>query len=96
MTPNHGANLQDNLTREQVLDGIRRIIAEQSETPIEQIDEDAHLVNGLGCDSLDVIEIAMEIEEQFDIDVPDDTAEKAETVGKIVDRVFERVAPSSV
>ena len=87
---------QGNLTREQVLDDVRRIIAEQSEAPIERIDEDAHLVNDLGCDSLDVIEIAMEIEEQFAIDVPDDTAEKAETVGKIVDRIFELVAPGSV
>ena len=96
MPANQSANTHGNLTREQVFDEIRRIIAEQSEVPIERIDEDAHLVNDLGCDSLDVIEIAMEIEEQFDIDVPDDTAEKAETVGKIVDQVFERVAPSSV
>jgi acyl carrier protein len=44
-------------------------------------------VNDLGADSLDVVELVMELEEEFDINIPDDAAEKIQTVGQAVDYI---------
>jgi len=46
-------------------------------------------VADLGCDSLDVIEITMEVEEHFDVTVPDEASERIDTVGQIADGVLE-------
>jgi acyl carrier protein len=56
--------------------------------PPEQIEETHTLLADLGCDSLDIIEITMEVEEHFDISVPDDQEQDVRTVGDIVDGVL--------
>ncbi len=75
-------------TRERILADVKEIVAEFASLRPEEIQESHDLIADLGFDSLDVIEATMEIEEQFDISVPDDQAENIHTVGDIVDGVL--------
>jgi len=61
------------------------IIAEQFSRPRNAITRDLHLFNDLGADSLDAIEIVMEAEEEFDIDIHDAEVENLKTVGEMID-----------
>jgi acyl carrier protein len=74
--------------REEVLADVKRLIGEHMEIPVETIREEHELIADLGCDSLDVVEIMMMVEEHFDLDVPDDAAEQARSVTLIVDGVL--------
>ena len=68
-------------------DTIRDIIVEQLNVEESMVTEDTNLMKDLEADSLDAVEIIMAIEEQFDIEIPDDEAEKFQTVGDLVDYV---------
>jgi acyl carrier protein len=59
---------------------VKEIIAEQLNQDAEGIDATAHFVNDLGADSLDVVEMVMAFEEAFDLEIPDEDAEKIQTV----------------
>ncbi len=61
------------------------IVAEQLGVDKDKITRDTHFVNDLGADSLDTVELVMELEEEFDINIPDDAAEKIQTVGEAID-----------
>jgi acyl carrier protein len=82
-----------------VLEDVKRIVAESSSVPVDQIHETSDLFTQLGCDSLEIVEIVMEVEGHFDISVPDDLEQEIRTVGDIADgvlRIFgqdETVAP---
>jgi acyl carrier protein len=65
------------------------IVSEQMGVPKEQITRETSFVNDLGADSLDVVELTMELEEEFDITIPDDKAEEIQTVGQAVDYIQE-------
>jgi acyl carrier protein len=67
------------------------IVAEQLGVNKEQITRDTHFVNDLGADSLDTVELVMELEEEFDINIPDDAAEKIQTVGQAIDHIEKAV-----
>ena len=60
------------------------IVAEQLGVDKDKITRDTHFVNDLGADSLDTVELVMELEEEFDINIPDDAAEKIQTVSQAV------------
>jgi acyl carrier protein len=66
--------------QERVID----IVAEQLGVDKEKITAETSFVNDLGADSLDTVELVMELEEEFDITIPDDAAEKIQTVGQAV------------
>ena len=66
--------------QERVID----IVAEQLGVDKEKITPETSFVNDLGADSLDTVELVMELEEEFDINIPDDAAEKIQTVGQAV------------
>jgi acyl carrier protein len=59
---------------------VKEIIAEQLNQDAGGIDTAAHFVNDLGADSLDVVELVMAFEEAFDLEIPDEDAEKIQTV----------------
>jgi len=59
---------------------VKEIIAEQLNQDAAGIDNGAHFVNDLGADSLDVVELVMAFEEAFDLEIPDEDAEKMQTV----------------
>ncbi|MGI8982854.1 MAG: acyl carrier protein [Pirellulaceae bacterium] len=63
---------------------MKRIIAEQLGIDPDKITEETSFVNDLGADSLDTVELVMELEEEFDIDIPDDAAEKLQTIGDVI------------
>ena len=60
------------------------IVAEQLGVDKEKIKPETSFVNDLGADSLDTVELVMELEEEFNINIPDDAAEKIETVGQAI------------
>ncbi len=80
------------LSREQTLDGVKQLVAEQVSLPVVQIREEQDLIADLGYDSLDVVELAMELEEHFDITVPDDMSDRAKTVGQVADGVMQLIS----
>jgi acyl carrier protein len=61
------------------------IVAEQLGVDKEKISPETSFVNDLGADSLDQVELVMELEEEFDIDIPDDAAENIQTVGQAIE-----------
>ena len=61
------------------------IVAEQLGVDKEKIKPETSFVNDLGADSLDTVELVMELEEEFDINIPDDAAEKIQTVGEAIE-----------
>ena len=66
---------------------IIEIVSEQLGVDKSQITRETSFVNDLGADSLDTVEIVMEIEDEFDIDVPQEEAEKIQTVGQAINDV---------
>jgi len=66
--------------QERVID----IVSEQLGVDKEKVTPETSFVNDLGADSLDTVELVMELEEEFDITIPDDSAEKIQTVGQAV------------
>ena len=67
--------------QERVID----IVAEQLAVDKENVSPETSFVNDLAADSLDTVELVMEFEEEFDINIPDDAAEKIQTVGQAVE-----------
>ena len=67
-----------------VLDEVKEIVAEQLGVNKDEIKEDSKFAEDLGADSLDVVELVMALEEKFDIEIPDEEAEKIQTVGDAV------------
>lgn len=67
-----------------VFEKIKAIICEQFELNADKVSEDSNLIGDLGLDSLDVIDLAMSVEDEFDIEVPDDAIDGIKTVGDIV------------
>jgi acyl carrier protein len=65
-------------------DRVKKVVAEQLQVDPEQITTEASFVEDLGADSLDVVELVMALEEEFDIEIPDEEAEKIATVGDAV------------
>ena len=63
------------------------IVSEQLGVDKEKISSDTSFVNDLGADSLDTVELVMELEEEFDIEIPDEVAEKIGTVKDAVEHI---------
>jgi acyl carrier protein len=68
-----------------VQDRVIDIVATQLGVSKEQITPETSFINDLGADSLDTVELVMELEEEFEINIPDDAAEKIQTVGQAVE-----------
>jgi acyl carrier protein len=62
---------------------IEKIISEQLGVEIDAVTDDKNLMNDLGADSLDTVQLIMDIEEEFDIEIMDEDAESLHTVGDI-------------
>ncbi len=70
------------------------IVAEQLGVSKDQITRETSFVNDLGADSLDTVELVMELEEEFDITIPDESAEKIQTVGQAIDHIDQAIENS--
>jgi acyl carrier protein len=69
---------------ENIQDKVKDIIVEQLGVNPEQVTPEAKFIEDLGADSLDTVELVMAFEEEFGIDVPDEEAEKLQSVGDVV------------
>jgi len=67
-----------------VMERVKDIVADNLGVDREKITPETSFVNDLGADSLDTVELVMELEEEFDINIPDDAAEKIQIVGQAV------------
>jgi len=65
-------------------DRVKKVVVSQLEVAEEEVTPTALFVDDLGADSLDVVELVMGFEEEFDIEIPDEDAEKIATVGDAV------------
>ncbi len=74
-----------------VEDRIKKIIAEQLGVEEDDVVPDAKFVEDLGADSLDTVELVMALEEEFEIEIPDEDAEKIQTVSAAVDFIKDKV-----
>ena len=63
------------------------IVADQLGVEKEKITPSSNFVNDLGADSLDTVELVMELEEEFDIDIPEESADKIQTVGEAIEHI---------
>ncbi len=63
---------------------VKDIIAKQLDVPIEQVTPDAKFIDDLRADSLDTVELIMALEDAFDHKIPDEQAEKLESVGDVI------------
>lgn len=74
-----------------ILEQVSKIVVEQLDVDKEKVVENASFIDDLGADSLDQVELVMEFESEFDIEIPDDIAEKIATVGDAVSYITEKV-----
>ncbi len=70
-----------------IAEKVKEIIVEQLGVDESQVDPSASFVDDLGADSLDIVELVMAFEEAFDLDIPDEDAEKIKTVKDAIDYI---------
>ncbi|MBU2574417.1 MAG: acyl carrier protein [Elusimicrobia bacterium] len=70
---------------------VKKIIVSQLAVDASEINPSAQFVQDLGADSLDTVELVMALEEEFDIEIPDEDAEKIKTVGEAVNYIKEKL-----
>lgn len=74
------------------LERVRKIVIDHLDADPEKVTEKASFIDDLGADSLDNVELIMAFEEEFDVEIPDDAAENALTVGDAVRLIDEKLA----
>jgi acyl carrier protein len=72
-----------------VLEKVKSIIVEQLGVEEEEVKLEASFIDDLGADSLDIVELVMALEEEFELEIPDEDAEKIRTVGDAVNYIKE-------
>ncbi len=80
------------MSSEEIFDKVKSIIVEQLGAVEDNITLESSFIDDLGADSLDIVELIMALEEEFDIEIPDADAEKVVTVNDVVDYIKEHVA----
>lgn len=76
------------MEREEVIEKVRVVIAEQLNVEEDDVTEDAAFVDDLGADSLDIVELVMALEDKFAVSIPDEEAENIRTVGDAVNFII--------
>lgn len=70
-----------------VAERVKELVVEQLGVDAEEVTEGASFVDDLGADSLDIVELVMAFEEEFDLEIPDEDAEKIQTVGNAIEYI---------
>ncbi len=79
------------MSSEEIFDKIKEIIVEQLGVAENTVTMEASFIDDLGADSLDIVELIMALEEEFDLEIPDADAEKIVSVSDVVDYIKENV-----
>ena len=79
------------MNTEEVFEKVKVIIVEQLGVVESSVEMEASFIDDLGADSLDIVELVMALEEEFDMEIPDADAEKVVTVGDVVEYIKENV-----
>ena len=79
------------MSSEEIFDKVKEIIVEQLGVADTAVTLEASFIDDLGADSLDIVELIMALEEEFDIEIPDSDAEKVVTVEDVVEYIKENV-----
>ena len=79
------------MNTEEIFEKVKAIIVEQLGVAETSVEMEASFIDDLGADSLDIVELVMALEEEFDIEIPDSDAEKVVTVGDVVEYIKENV-----
>ncbi|HOZ55508.1 MAG TPA: acyl carrier protein [Clostridia bacterium] len=77
---------------EELFEKVKGIIVDQLGVTDTSVTMEASFIDDLGADSLDIVELIMALEEEFDMEIPDADAEKVATVGDVVDYIRDHVA----
>ena len=80
------------MSSEEVFEKVKETIIEQLGVAVTAVTTEASFIDDLGADSLDIVELIMALEEEFDMEIPDADAEKIVTVGDVVEYIREHVA----
>jgi len=70
---------------------VKNIIVEQLGVDMESVTPEASFIDDLGADSLDIVELVMTMEEEFDLEIPDEDAEKIKTVNDVINYIKAKV-----
>ncbi len=80
------------MTQEEIFEKVKEIIVDQLGVAENAVTLEASFVDDLGADSLDIVELVMALEEEFEIEIPDTDAEKVVTVSDVVDYLKDKIA----
>jgi len=75
-----------------IADRVKELVVEQLGVDAEEVTDDASFVDDLGADSLDIVELVMAFEEEFDLEIPDEDAEKIQTVANAIEYIKSKLA----
>ncbi len=70
-----------------VFEKIKEILAEQLDADIDEMTMDTNIAKDLGADSLDVVELLMSIEDEFEVEIPDEEIENIKTIGELTEYI---------
>ena len=79
------------MSTDEVFEKVKAIIVEQLGVAEASVEMESSFIDDLGADSLDMVELVMALEEEFDMEIPDTDAEKVVTVGDVVEYIKENV-----
>ena len=78
------------MENDEIFEKVKKIIVEQLNVSEDSVTKEASFIDDLGADSLDVVELIMALEEEFDMEIPDSDAEKISTVNNVVEYIRDR------
>ncbi|MFM7364675.1 MAG: acyl carrier protein [Cuspidothrix sp.] len=79
------------MSKTDIFETVKKIVAEQLSVEAGEITESSTFMQDLGADSLDTVELVMALEEAFEIEIPDEAAEKIASVQDAVDYIFQKL-----
>lgn len=80
------------MSEQDIKQKVFELVSEHLGVDIEKITDDTSFINDLGADSLDIVELVMDLEEEFGVKIPEDIADKIQTVGDAVTFIAEQSA----
>ncbi|WP_250122401.1 acyl carrier protein [Chroococcidiopsis sp. CCMEE 29] len=83
------------MSEAEIFEKVKKIVSEQLSVEASSVTPQANFANDLGADSLDTVELVMALEEEFDVEIPDEAAEQITTVQEAVNYISNKVATSA-